>query len=75
MYKACYEVDVGRKNTYYASIAKAYAGDVAQKCASDCVQVFGGYGFNSEYPAEKLMRDAKIYQVTLFVIAMKRMNS
>jgi acyl-CoA dehydrogenase len=28
------------------------------------VQIFGGNGFNSEYPVEKLMRDAKIYQVT-----------
>ena len=46
-----------------ASIAKAYAGDVANKNATDAVQIFGGNGFNTEYPVEKLMRDAKIYQV------------
>ena len=56
----------GIRNTYYASIAKCLAGDVANKAATDAVQVFGGNGFNTEYPVEKLMRDAKIYQVTAF---------
>ncbi|TUG21027.1 Medium-chain specific acyl-CoA dehydrogenase, mitochondrial [Bagarius yarrelli] len=60
--RAAWEVDEGRKNTYYASIAKAYAGDIANQVACDAVQIFGGNGFNSEYPVEKLMRDAKIYQ-------------
>ena len=46
-----------------ASIAKCLAGDVANKAATDAVQVFGGNGFNTEYPVEKLMRDAKIYQI------------
>lgn len=61
--RAAWEVDQGRRNTYYASIAKAFAGDIANQVASDAVQVFGGNGFNSEYPVEKLMRDAKIYQI------------
>ena len=61
--KSAWEIDLGRRNTYMASIAKALAGDVANKCATDAVQIFGGNGFNSEYPVEKLMRDAKIYQV------------
>ncbi len=70
--RSAWEVDQGRRNTYYASIAKAFAGDIANQCASDAVQIFGGNGFNSEYPVEKLMRDAKIYQVrivdpTLFI--------
>lgn len=62
--RAAWEVDAGRRNTYYASIAKGYAGDIANQVASDAVQIFGGNGFNSEYPVEKLMRDAKIYQVS-----------
>lgn len=37
--RAAWEVDQGRRNTYYASIAKALAGDVANKCAADAVQV------------------------------------
>ncbi|KAK6195907.1 hypothetical protein SNE40_001236 [Patella caerulea] len=61
--KASLEIDLGRRNTYYASMAKGMAGDVANKCATDAVQIFGGNGFNSEYPVEKLMRDAKIYQI------------
>jgi len=62
-HKAAWQIDNGEKNTYYASIAKALAADVANKCATDAVQIFGGNGFNSEYPVEKLMRDAKIYQI------------
>lgn len=37
--RAAWETDQGRRNTYYASIAKAHAGDVANKCATDAVQV------------------------------------
>ncbi|KAI2802188.1 hypothetical protein RDWZM_010368 [Blomia tropicalis] len=62
-YRAAWEFDQGRRNTYWASIAKCHAGDVANKCATDAVQVFGGAGFNSEFPVEKLMRDAKIFQI------------
>jgi len=61
--KAAWQADMGIRNTYYASIAKCLAGDVANKSATDAVQVFGGNGFNCEYPVEKLMRDAKIYQI------------
>jgi len=62
--KACYEVDRnGPQKSMYASIAKCFASDMANKVATDAVQVFGGNGFNSEYPVEKLMRDAKIYQI------------
>ncbi|XP_003830620.1 medium-chain specific acyl-CoA dehydrogenase, mitochondrial isoform X1 [Pan paniscus] len=61
--RAAWEVDSGRRNTYYASIAKAFAGDIANQLATDAVQILGGNGFNTEYPVEKLMRDAKIYQI------------
>lgn len=44
-------------------IAKCLAADVANSAASEAVQTFGGAGFNSEYPVEKLMRDAKIFQI------------
>lgn len=62
-YRAAWESDLGRRNTYYASVAKALAADVAVKSATDAVQVFGGAGFNTEYPVEKLMRDSKILQI------------
>jgi acyl-CoA dehydrogenase len=62
-YKAASEIDRGNKNTMYASMAKAFAADHANKVATDAVQVFGGAGFNEDYPVEKLMRDAKIFQL------------
>jgi len=62
-YRSAWELDQGRRNTYYASIAKSFASDICNKNATDCVQIFGGNGYNTEYPAEKLMRDAKIYQI------------
>lgn len=61
--KAAWQFDRGERNTYLASIAKCLAGDIANKCAADAVQIFGGAGFNAEYPVEKLMRDAKIFQL------------
>merc|ERR1712029_465073 len=61
--KSAWQADNKIRNTYMASIAKCLAGDVANKAATDAVQVFGGNGFNTEYPVEKLMRDAKIYQI------------
>ncbi|CAL8088419.1 unnamed protein product [Orchesella dallaii] len=61
--RAAWELDQGRKNTYYASIAKAFASEHAAKCAADAVQIFGGNGFNTEYPVEKLYRDSKIMQI------------
>lgn len=44
-------------------MAKCFAADMANKIAADAVQVFGGNGYNTEYPVEKLMRDAKIFQI------------
>lgn len=55
--------DKGMRNSLNASVAKYWAAEVANKAATDAVQIFGGAGFNSEYPVEKLMRDAKILQI------------
>ena len=56
-------IDPGERNTKFAAYAKAFAADIANKTATNAVQVFGGYGYSEEYPVEKLMRDAKIYQI------------
>ena len=53
----------GREATLYSSFAKRFAADTAMKVTTDAVQVFGGYGYMKEYPVEKLMRDAKLYQI------------
>ncbi|TMB91580.1 MAG: acyl-CoA dehydrogenase [Chloroflexi bacterium] len=45
------------------SMAKLFAGDMAMRVTVDAVQVLGGYGYIKEYPVERFMRDAKIYQL------------
>ena len=62
-YKSAWDVDNGQRNTMSAAIAKAFCADAAMQNATDAVQVFGGNGYSREYPVEKLMRDAKIYQI------------
>ncbi len=46
-----------------AAMAKCYAGDIAVEVAVEGIQLFGGYGYSREYPVEKLLRDAKIFQI------------
>ncbi len=60
-YQAAWLADQGdRKLTRESSMAKLYAGEVAVKVANEAVQVFGGYGFTKDYPAEKYYRDVKL---------------
>ncbi|UJW83059.1 acyl-CoA dehydrogenase family protein [Hydrogenophaga sp. SL48] len=62
-YQSAWLVDKGRKNTIEASMAKASAADSAMWAASEAVQIFGGMGYSTEYPVEKLFRDAKVLQI------------
>jgi alkylation response protein AidB-like acyl-CoA dehydrogenase len=64
LYKACAMADrdepaLGK----YSSMAKLFASDTAMAVTIDAVQVLGGYGYVSEYPVERMMRDAKITQI------------
>lgn len=63
--RSAWEVDTQTRGlgTYHASIAKALASENCLRVVNDAVQVFGGAGFNSEYPVEKLYRDAKIFTI------------
>jgi len=61
--KAGWMADQGLKNTKWCSMAKCMGGDIAVKVSQDAVQILGGYGYNSEYPVEKLYRDSKICQI------------
>ena len=63
VWESAWTIDQGKRNTKQAAFAKLFAADTAVKVATDAVQVFGGNGFNKEYPVEKLYRDAKIYQI------------
>ena len=59
-YRAAYLKDKGKKNNREAAIAKLYASEIAEKAASEAVQIFGGYGFVKDYPVEKFYRDVKL---------------
>jgi alkylation response protein AidB-like acyl-CoA dehydrogenase len=64
VYKAASLVDAKHpRMTYFASVAKAFAGDAAMRVTTDAVQILGGYGYMREYPVERMMRDAKITQI------------
>ena len=49
--------------TFFSAAAKCFASDVAMKVTTDAVQVLGGYGYVSDYPVERMMRDAKLTQI------------
>src|SRR6476469_9571768 len=64
LYQACAKVDRGDADIgKYSAMAKLFASDTAMAVTVDAVQVLGGYGYVSEYPVERFMRDAKITQI------------
>ena len=63
VYRAAWNRDRGQRNTIEISCAKFYAAEVAVRAANAAVKIFGSYGFSSEYPVERLYRDAKSYQI------------
>lgn len=62
-WRAAWRADRGLPCNVQASMAKAFAADMAMRATTDAVQVLGGYGCMREYPVEKWMRDAKILQI------------
>ena len=62
-WQAAWMLDQGQRATLQSSYAKRFAADTAMKVTTDAVQIFGGYGYMKEYPVEKLMRDAKLFQI------------
>ena len=63
VYRAAWLKQQGKPFSKEAAMAKLYAGDIAMEVTTDAVQIFGGYGYISEYPVERLMRNAKITQI------------
>ena len=69
-YNAARLKDAGQPFTREAAMAKYFASQVAERVASECIEIFGGYGYTKDYPAEKYLRDAKIgkiYEGTSFM--------
>jgi len=64
VYNVAEMIDRGEKDfSQYSAMAKMYASDIAMQVTNDAIQILGGYGYMKEYPAERMMRDAKITQI------------
>ncbi len=64
IYNVAEMIDQGEKHvSKYASMAKMFASDAAMEVTNDAIQILGGYGYIKEYPAERMLRDAKITQI------------
>ena len=64
LYAAAARISAGDQSAArWAAMAKLFAGDTAMAVTTDAVQVLGGYGYTTDYPAERMMRDAKITQI------------
>ena len=55
--------DEGRRADFEAGCAKAFASEMVERATSECLQVFGGYGYSREYPAQRYWRDARLFRI------------
>ncbi len=63
-YAAAVKSERGEKDLrFFSAASKCFASDVAMKVTQDAIQVLGGYGYVSDYPVERMMRDAKLTQI------------
>ena len=63
VYRAAWLKDQGLPNQYETSLGKLVASESAVHCANEAMKILGSYGYSSEYPAERYLRDAKSFQV------------
>jgi butyryl-CoA dehydrogenase len=63
VYHAAWLKEQGKPYTKEASMAKLFASEAAMRITTKAVQVHGGYGYTTEYPVERMMRDAKICEI------------
>ncbi len=61
--KAAWLKDQGRKHSFETATAKLFASEMAEKAASDAVQIHGGYGYMEEYAVSRLYAGAKLLQI------------
>lgn len=62
-WRAAWKTERGLDNAKEAALAKLFCGDMVMRVTTDAVQILGGYGYSKDYPLEKLMRDAKVFQI------------
>ncbi len=62
-WRAAYLKDKGVRHSRESAMAKLYASEVAMRVTTEAIQIFGGYGYVTEYPVERHFRDAKICEI------------
>ncbi|MFO7155864.1 MAG: acyl-CoA dehydrogenase family protein [Pseudomonadota bacterium] len=62
-YHACMMKDTGKRCDLEAGMAKAFAAEMAERVTSECLQIFGGYGYSREFPAQRYWRDARVFRI------------
>ena len=63
LYRAAWLLDQNKPFEKISSMGKLYASEVAMKVATKAVQIFGGYGYMKDYPVERYMREAKLFEI------------
>jgi alkylation response protein AidB-like acyl-CoA dehydrogenase len=63
VYHAAWLAQHGRPYSKAAAIAKLFCSEMAMRTTIKAVQIHGGYGYTKDYPVERMMRDAKIYEI------------
>ena len=65
LYRGCAEIDRGEAGGFHTgAMAKSFISDAAMKVTTDAVQLLGGYGYMKDHPVERMMRDAKLTQLS-----------
>ena len=62
-YFACARKDAGVRADLEAGMAKVFAAEMAERVTSEMMQIFGGYGYSREYPAQRFWRDARVFRI------------
>jgi (2S)-methylsuccinyl-CoA dehydrogenase len=62
-YYACQKKDSGVRADLEAGMAKVFAAEMAERVTSEMLQIFGGYGYSREYPAQRFWRDARVFRI------------
>jgi alkylation response protein AidB-like acyl-CoA dehydrogenase len=63
VYQAAFSKAQGKSFTKQAAMAKMFATEMAEKVCRDAIQIHGGYGYSSEYPVERIYRDARLMTI------------
>ncbi|MFH2133446.1 MAG: acyl-CoA dehydrogenase family protein [bacterium] len=74
VYRAVADAGRGLPSIYEASMGKCFANEMVKEVTDKAMQIFGGYGYSTEYPMERMMRDARAWSVAGGTLQMLRIT-